>query len=254
MIQTVLSVGSRANLRLQNVQPWKLLKVDAPEAQRELTFAINLARTCARWLAPIVPGFAKGIEEQTGAPLLKWDDERRWAFHDQGQIREPKPLVRKVEESDLAKLANRFVLDGAEGVAAKGTNKAEAKKSEGNRADTKKAEEIAPPAEIAFEQFALIDLRAGKILEASRVPKADKLIKLSVDLGEGAPRTIVSGIARHYAPEELVGKTVAIVANLGKKALRGIESHGMVLAASGGAKGLTLVELPGDVLPGSRVK
>ena len=258
VIQHALGIGSRANQRLQRVEPWKLLKTHPDEAQRELTFALNVARLCARWLAPIVPGFAKGIEEQTAAPLLKWDDEKRWTFHDQGVIREPKPLVRKVEDSDLAKLANRFVPDSGAGAASEAAkapgNKGDAKESEGKKNENKKAEEIGPAAEIAFDQFSVIDLRAGKILEASRVPKADKLLKLTVDLGEGAPRTIVSGIAQHYAPEELVGKTVAIVANLGKKALRGIESHGMVLAASGGAKGLTLVELPGDVPPGSRVK
>ena len=86
------------------------------------------------------------------------------------------------------------------------------------------------------------------------MPKSDKLLKLTIDLGEPAPRTIVSGIALAYAPEELVGKTVAVVANLAKKAIMKIESHGMVLSASGGAKGLTVLELPGDVAPGSRVK
>ncbi|MBS2024799.1 MAG: methionine--tRNA ligase subunit beta, partial [Deltaproteobacteria bacterium] len=109
-------------------------------------------------------------------------------------------------------------------------------------------------AEIGFEQFEVVDLRAGKVVAATKVPKADKLLQLTVDLGEGAPRTIVSGIALAYTPEELVGKTVAVVANLGKKKLRGIESHGMILAATGGARGLTVVELPGEVAPGSRVK
>jgi methionyl-tRNA synthetase len=107
--------------------------------------------------------------------------------------------------------------------------------------------------EIAKEQFDALDLRAGKVLAAERIPKADKLLKLSVDLGEGAPRTILSGIAKQYAPEDLVGKTVVVVANLAAKELRGILSHGMILAAGGGARGLTVVELPGEVAPGSKV-
>jgi len=108
--------------------------------------------------------------------------------------------------------------------------------------------------EISIDDFARIDLRIGLVIAAEAVEKADKLLKLTIDLGEGAPRTIVSGVAASYAPEELLGKTVAVVANLGKKKLRGVESHGMVLFATGGTRGLTAVELPGDVLPGAKVK
>ncbi len=270
VIQQVLTIGSKANERLQTVQPWKLLKDNPDEAQRELTFAINIARTCARWLAPIVPAFAKGIEQQTAAPLLKWNDDARWTFHDTGTINEPQPLVRRVEEAELAKFASRFVPAEAASVeGAKPTKSAQGKKESTGAATlsttpgaaqqitaTSAATSAQPSggSEIGIEQFALVDLRAGKVLACEPVPKADKLLKLTVDLGEAAPRTIVSGIALHYAPEELIGKTVAVVANLAKKALRGIESHGMVLAASGGAKGLTVVELPGDVAPGARVK
>jgi methionyl-tRNA synthetase len=250
-IQQILSIGSLANERLQRVQPWKLLKENPDEAQRELTFAINIARTCARWLAPIVPAFAQGIATQSGAALLNWNDDARWAFHDTGSINEPKPLVRKVEDAELAKLGSRFVAeDKKPQSSAPASDKAAAPKAQ----SPKPKAPPEPPKEIPFETFAAIDLRAGKILEATRVPKADKLLQLTVDLGEGAPRTILSGIAESYSPEELVGKTVAVVANLGKKPLRGIESHGMILAASGGARGLTIIELPGDVTPGARVK
>src|SRR5207253_10094777 len=92
-------------------------------------------------------------------------------------------------------------------------------------------------AEITIDRFSEVDLRAGKVLGAERIPKADKLLKLTIDLGEGAPRTIVSGVAQAYRPEELVGRTVAVVANLPKKPLRGVESHGMVLFATGGPRG-----------------
>ena len=108
--------------------------------------------------------------------------------------------------------------------------------------------------EISIDRFAEIDLRAGRVLAAERIPKADKLLKLTIDLGEGAPRTIVSGVAQAYRTEELVGRTVAVVANLPKKPLRGVESHGMVLFATGGARGLTVVELGEEVAPGSKVK
>src|SRR5262249_49849955 len=110
-------------------------------------------------------------------------------------------------------------------------------------------------AALSIDEFGKIDLRAGKILAVEKVPKKDKLLKLSIDLGESAPRTIVSGVAQSYAPGELVGKVVAVVANLPKKEFgKGLSSHGMVLYAEGGARQHTAVELPADVAPGSKVK
>ena len=109
-----------------------------------------------------------------------------------------------------------------------------------------------PPAEIEFGDFTKVQLKAGRVLAAEKVEKADKLLKLSVDLGEGAPRTIVSGIAEAFLPEMLVGRNVVVVVNLKPRALKGIESRGMILAAGSG-KSLNLIN-PGDVAPGSDVK
>ncbi len=118
--------------------------------------------------------------------------------------------------------------------------------------EKKPAEPVAPPSEIEFGDFTKVSLKAGKVLAAEKVEKADKLLKLSVDLGEGSPRTIVSGIAEAFAPEQLVGRNVVVVVNLKPRALKGIESRGMILAAGSG-KALHLIN-PGDVPPGSDVK
>ena len=109
-----------------------------------------------------------------------------------------------------------------------------------------------PAAEIEFADFTKVSLKAGKVLAAEKVEKADKLLKLSVDLGEGTPRTIVSGIAETFTPDQLVGRNVVVVVNLKPRALKGIESRGMILAAGSG-KSLCLIN-PGDVAPGSDVK
>jgi methionyl-tRNA synthetase len=111
----------------------------------------------------------------------------------------------------------------------------------------------APPAEIDYADFAKVALKVGKVLAAEKVPKADKLLKLSVDVGEGSPRTIVSGIAEAYAPEALTGRNVVVVVNLKPRALKGIESKGMLLTAGPGGKSLVLLD-PGDMPPGSEVK
>jgi methionyl-tRNA synthetase len=248
-VQTALALAASGNERLQRKQPWKMISSDPEGARRELTLAINLARTCAAMLQPVVPRFAEGIVNQTGAPLPAVTDNKPL---EDTNIREPRPLVRKMEDDDVRKLTSRFVGEPAAPPppAVPARRAAAAGKAEAVR----QAADTDGPREISIEQFNDIDLRAGKVLAAERVPKADKLLKLTIDLGEDSPRTIVSGVAQAYRPEELVGRTVAVVANLPKKPLRGVDSHGMVLFATGGPRGLTVVELGEDVAPGSKVK
>ncbi|HEX9578890.1 MAG TPA: methionine--tRNA ligase [Myxococcales bacterium] len=224
VVQKILDFSSFANQHLQAAKPWEKLKTDRDAALSDLTYAVNVARLCARWLAPIAPRFARGVEEQSGAEL-KWGDFKPL---ENSEIREPKPLVRKIEDADIEKLKSKFV--APEAPAAPKTP------------------------EIDIDQFGLVDLRAGKILAAEKVPRKDKLLKLTIDLGEQTPRTIVSGVAKSYAPEELIGKSVCVVANLPPRDFgKGLVSHGMVLFASGGAREHTVVELA-DVAPGSKVK
>jgi methionyl-tRNA synthetase len=105
---------------------------------------------------------------------------------------------------------------------------------------------------ITYDDFAKLDLRVGRILKADRVPETDKLIHLTVDLGEDAPRSIVSGIAEFFSAEDLIHQQVVIVANLEPRILKGIESQGMILATRSEG-GLFLLAPGGDVLPGSKV-
>jgi methionyl-tRNA synthetase len=106
---------------------------------------------------------------------------------------------------------------------------------------------------IEYDDFAKVELRVAEVLQAERVPKSDKLLKLSVNAGDPEPRQILAGIGQHYAPEQLVGKRVVIVANLKPRKLMGLESQGMVLAASDDT-GLFVTSVAGDVKAGSTVK
>jgi len=258
-VQAALGLAAAANERLQRKQPWKTIATDPESARRELTLAVNLARVVAAMLEPVVPRFAQGIVEQTGAPLPAITDHKPI---EEGTIREPRPLVRRMEDEDVRKLTSRFVAAEAPAEAPSSTRTATATStststptSTSTGTSTSNATSTGTPtSEISIDRFSEVDLRAGKVLAAEKVPKADKLLKLTVDLGEGAPRTIVSGVAQAYRPEELVGRTVAVVANLPKKPLRGVESHGMVLFATGGPRGLTVVEVGEEVAPGSKVK
>ena len=111
----------------------------------------------------------------------------------------------------------------------------------------------APPADVSIDDFAKIDLRAAKVLTAERVPKADKLLKLTLDIGAAEPRTVVSGIAPTYTPETMVGRTVIYFANLAPRKIRGVLSQGMILAA-GDAEVLGLSALDRDVPPGTKIR
>ena len=111
----------------------------------------------------------------------------------------------------------------------------------------------APPADVSIDDFAKIDLRAAKVLTAERVPKADKLLKLTLDVGAGETRTVVSGIAPAYTPETMVGRTVIYFSNLAPRKIRGVLSQGMILAA-GDAEVLGLSALDRDVPPGTRIR
>jgi methionyl-tRNA synthetase len=116
-----------------------------------------------------------------------------------------------------------------------------------------KAKITQPAPEISIDEFARLDLRLGTILEAEAVPGTDKLLRLLVDLGQDKPRTIVSGIAQYYNPQELPGLQVVVVANLKPVTLRGVESHGMILAASG-ADTVKILLPAAPLPPGSKVK
>jgi len=106
---------------------------------------------------------------------------------------------------------------------------------------------------ISFEDFSKLDLRIGKVLEASRVPDADKLLVLQIDVGEQQPRQVVAGLAEHFNPRQLLGRTVVLVANLEPATIHGTESNGMILAA-GEKQPLALVTTDAEVKPGEKVR
>jgi methionyl-tRNA synthetase len=171
----------------------------------------------------------------------------------------PEPLLPRLEEDKV----NALIPPSPEAQPAKeAPKKAEKKPEQGAKkpaeAPTTQASPGAgagvAPGEIEYDDFAKVSLKAGKIVAAEKVAGADKLLKLTVDLGEAAPRTIVSGIALAYTPEQVTGRRVVVVTNLKPRKLKGIESRGMLLTAETGTEtGLSLLD-PGDVPPGSGVK
>lgn len=248
-IKDVWNLIGRANKYIDETAPWILAK-DPAQAERLQAVMYNLAealRIIAILIAPFVPVTAPKIYEQLGLgkPESFFMADAVWGKLATGtKVQKGEPLFPRIEVTE----AGETVIAATKKTAAKAI-KAEAPKVEAKK-EAKPAEAAA--GEITIDDFAKIDLRVATVVAAERVPKTDKLIKLQVKIGD-EERTIVSGIAQHYEPENLIGKNVIVIANLKPAKLRGIESRGMVLAASDGEGNLVLADAPG-IASGSKVK
>lgn len=248
-IKDVWNLIGRANKYIDETAPWILAK-DPAEAERLQAVMYNLAealRIVAILIAPFVPVTAPKIYEQLGLgkPESFFMADAVWGKLATGtKVQKGEPLFPRIEVTEAGETV----------IAATKKSAAKAIKAEAPKAEAKK--EVKPAAaaadEITIDDFAKIDLRVATVVAAERVPKTDKLIKLQVKIGD-EERTIVSGIAQHYEPENLIGKNVIVIANLKPAKLRGIESRGMVLAASDGEGNLVLADAPG-IASGSKVK
>lgn len=245
-IKDVWALIGRANKYIDETAPWILAK-DPAQAERLQAVMYNLAealRIVAILIAPFVPVTAPKIYEQLGLgkpeSFLLADAE--WGKLATGtKVQKRDPLFPRIEVTE----------DGDTVIAATKKTAAKPAKAEAPKAEAKKAVPAAAD-EITIEDFAKLDLRVATIVAAERVPKTDKLLKIQVKIGN-EERTIVSGIAQHYEPEALIGRNVIVIANLKPAKLRGIESRGMVLAASDGEGNLVLADAPG-IASGSKVK
>lgn len=248
-IKDVWNLIGRANKYIDETAPWILAK-DPAEAERLQAVMYNLAealRIVAILIAPFVPVTAPKIYEQLGLgkPESFFMADAVWGKLATGtKVQKGEPLFPRIEVTE----AGETVIAATKKTAAKAI-KAEAPKAEAKK-EAKPA--AAADGEITIDDFAKIDLRVATVVAAERVPKTDKLIKLQVKIGD-EERTIVSGIAQHYEPENLIGNNVIVIANLKPAKLRGIESRGMVLAASDGEGKLVLADAPG-IASGSKVK
>jgi methionyl-tRNA synthetase len=233
------------NRQIEMRKPWNLAKDPKDPERRELKFLLAQCCEALRWaalmVAPAMPTAAKEILRQLGrsADEGTWPTAWNWPG---GTLEQPQPIFPRIEPEKQAALIARWMPAEAPAPA---TATATAKPSA-------PAADPTPPAEIALDDFAKIDLRVAKVVACERVPKADKLLKLTLDVGS-EQRTVVSGIALAYSPEQMVGRTVIYLANLKPAKIRGVLSQGMILAA-GDADVLGLSALDRDVAPGTKVR
>ncbi len=238
--ESLLKLGGIANKLIDAERPFSVYKEDPARAGTTLNVAVTILEMVATGIAPIIPGTADKIFKQLGlkGQLAErgWEGGGKQADPAGRTIGKPKHLFQRIEDARIA----------AEVEALQAAAEAKAQENEGPV-----TEEIAEP--IAFEHFLATDLRVARVAAAEEVPKANKLLKLTLDLGS-IERTVVSGIKPWYKPEDVVGETVLYLANLAPRKLRGVVSEGMVLMADGPDGKPVFLQPRSEVPFGTRLK
>lgn len=249
----VIDLARKGNKYLQEKEPWK--KAGEPEVHQKqidncLHLCLQLTANLAILINPFLPNTAKKMLHMMKVvdKMLDWENAGKIKLLSVGySLRPPELLFRKIEDDEVRTQVEKLKKSGANGIT-KGPSITSAvihpPQNNGGQADIKP--------QIQYDDFARLDIRAGTVIHCEKVPKADKLLKLIVDLGS-ENRTIVSGIAQHYQPEELTGRQVIVVVNLAPRKMKGIESEGMILTAEDKDGRLQVLMPEHAVAPGSRI-
>jgi methionyl-tRNA synthetase len=233
-IAETMELARIGNKYFTEMEPWHTRKDDMESCKNTLHVCLQLCASLSVLFDPIMPAKMKSLRSQLGvADNTSWNDVDDSLLVTGEPISKGDILFEKIEDSEIEKQLEKLKAQSAEQSAAQ---------------DEINYEPLKDP--IEFGDFMDMDLRAGKIIEAEAIEKADKLLKIEVDLGF-EQRTIVSGIANHFTPEELSGQQVCVVANLAPKKLMGVESNGMILMAEESDGTLKFIE--SDAAPGSPV-
>jgi len=223
-LSELMNVARLGNKYLADEEPWKLIKTNPEKVQTQMYVALQIAASLAVLSEPFLPHTSVKLKEMLAVnEQLVWEDlSEKYDYISTGhQIGQAQHLFTKIEDETIQKQLDKLE-------ATKKMNKEETKN-------------IEPQKEVCqFDDFAKIDLRVGTIIEAEKMPKADRLLVLKVDTGIDV-RTIVSGIAEHFAPEEVIGKKVTVLTNLAPRKLRGVESQGMLLLTENASGKLVFV-------------
>lgn len=234
-LKQAMEIARVGNRYLQETEPWKVSKTDMERTATILNVALQICANLAVAFEPFLPFSSEKLCKMLDLSDLKWDmlgrDDLLPAGHKLG---EPVLLFEKIEDDAIAAQLKR--LDDI-----KKQNELSAWKPEPQQPD------------VPFDDFLKMDIRVGTVIECDRVPKADKLLRFLIDDGM-EKRTIVSGIAKFYKPEDLVGKQVCFVANFAPRKLKGVESQGMILSAQNPDGSLVVISPSAPVTPGSQVK
>lgn len=233
------------NKYLADTEPWKLIKTDEERVKTIMNLSLQICAGLSVILEPFLPFTAQRLQEMLNFPVQSWDKAGRTDLLAAGhQLGEAKLLFQKIEDEMIEKEVQKLE-SSKQANAASAPASAEATADEG--------ELNAFKGETTFEDFQLMDIRIGEITAAEKMEKSKKLLRLTVNTGLDV-RTVVSGIAEHFTPEEVVGKQVTLLANLAPRKIMGVESQGMILLAEDKSGKLTFVSPEKVVDNGSTVR
>lgn len=230
-----MNLARIGNRYITECEPWKVWKTDPKRVETILNISLQLVANLAIAFEPFLPFSSEKLRKMINMPNFEWTQLGSTDLLKAGtQLGEPKLLFEKIEDEVIERQLQKL-------------------------ADTKKANEEASyqaapiKPEVSFDDFEKLDIRVGHILNCEKVKKSKKLLKFTIDDGSGVERTICSGIAAYYEPEQLIGKDVLFVANFAPRKMMGIESQGMILSAVNFDGSLNVTSLLGKVKPGSQV-
>ena len=230
-----MNLARIGNKYITECEPWKVWKTDPKRVETILNISLQLVANLAIALEPFLPFSSEKLRKMINMPNFEWTQLGSTdLLKASDQLGEPELLFEKIEDEVIEKQLQKL---------------ADTKKA--NEEASYKAEPVKP--EVSFEDFEKLDIRVGHILNCEKVKKSKKLLKFTIDDGTGTERTICSGIAAYYEPEDLIGKDVLFVANFAPRKMMGIESQGMILSAVNFDGSLNVTSLLGKVKPGSQV-
>ncbi len=230
-VRKINALADQANRYVETQQPWVTIKKDEEKTRQTLTAVINSVKILTTYLKPVLPEFAAKIEDFLNIDKLNFKNiEEILEYH---KINKFERLINRIDKKQVDAMIE------------------ESKQAQEEKKEEPKFDPIEP--ECTIEDFAKVDMRIAKVLEASHVEGADRLLKLRLDVGD-AERNVFAGIKKAYDPEELVGKHVICVANLKPRKMKFGTSEGMVLAAGPGGSDIHLLSPDDGAVPGQRVK
>ncbi len=234
-LREAMNLARIGNKYLADTEPWKVAKTDMNRVATILNLSLQLVANLAIAFEPFLPFSSEKLRYLLNVESLNWDDLGSTTLLEEGhQLNKPELLFEKIEDEAIDSQINRL----------------QQIKEENEKANRK----VNPiKANIEFDEFLKLDMRVGTVLECVKVPKTDKLLQFKIDDGL-KHRTIISGIAEFYQPEDLVGKQVCFIANLAPRKLRGVVSEGMILSVEEGNGELVLLQPMKKVSPGSEIK
>lgn len=231
----MMNLARLGNKYLTENEPWKTFKTDIKRTETVLNISLQICANLAILMEPFVQFSAKKLQQMLNLNSLKWFEAGNCELLKVGQEIQPAELLfERIEDADIQKQLDKLEASKK----ANAINNAEVTPQKPN---------------VSFEDFSAMDIRVGTILEAEKVTKTKKLLKLTIDTGIDK-RTIISGIAEYFSPEEIIGKQVSVLVNLAPKNLKGIESQGMILMAENADGELCFVEPQKQFKNGSTIK